>query len=69
MTAQRIAAVIGAVGTTWVRVEGFAWVLGTVLAAAVARLAATGGGPSWRARSPRRGRGHGRSGARRSSCS
>ena len=39
-----IAAVIGAVGTTWVRVEGFAWVLGTVFAAAIAARA-TGGAP------------------------
>ena len=31
-------------GTTWVRVEGFAWVVGIVLAAAVASLA-TGGAP------------------------
>lgn len=38
------AAVIGAVGTTWVRVEGFAWVVGIVLAAAVASRA-TGGAP------------------------
>ncbi|MEE2941738.1 MAG: hypothetical protein VX460_15225 [Planctomycetota bacterium] len=38
------AAVIGAVGTTWVRVEGFAWVMGTALAAAVA-MRATGGAP------------------------
>lgn len=36
------AAVLGAVGTTWVRVEGFAWVLGTVAAAAIAARLAGG---------------------------
>ena len=38
------AAVVGAAGTTWVRVEGFAWVMGTMLAASIAARA-TGGVP------------------------